>query len=194
MGNPIDQQLVDPAQAGEEQPNVTPEEQAAYDQFVNNGMQLMYQGEQVAPAILNHLQGKWDDIAPMLGELPQDEGNLDPSNPIDGLAVATVGIVLALEASAAEAGKELDPAVVFHGGAEIAEQLVEVAETAGIHEFSPEDMEGGANRAALLYGVSSKSVNREEALSEFDHFLQTQGENLGAAFGGQQGQPQPMEG
>lgn len=176
----------------EEQPNVSPEEQAAYDEFVKNGMRLVYQNGEVTPAILNQLKGDWGDVQQMLGELPPDEGALDPKNPVDNLAVATVGIVLALEASAAQAKKELDPGVVFHGGVEILEQLADVAEAGNIHDFSEEEMDGAANRAALLYGVSSKSVNREEALSEFDHFLKTQGQNLGAAVGGE-GQPQPQQ-
>lgn len=190
MGNPADQPEATETQE-EAQPNVTPEEQAAYDQFVNNGMKLVYQNGKVSEAVLGHLQGKWDDLKPLLGEIPQDEGALDPSNPVDNLAVATVGIVLALETSAAGANKPLEPDVVFNGGMELLEQLADVAEAAKIHDYSQDEMDGASSRAALLYGVSSKSVDREEALNEFDHFLKTQGGNLEAALGGGQEQQQP---
>jgi hypothetical protein len=44
-------------------------------------------------------------------------------------------------------------------------------------------MTGAANRAAMLYGVSSKTMDKQEALSEFDHFLKTQGDQLGQSLG-----------
>lgn len=198
----------DNAQGQEQQPNVTPEEQAAYDEFVSNGMRLIYRGDgdqvEVNPAVLDQLRGKWDDVKPSLGKMPEDEKPLDPSSPIDNIAVATVALVLALEASAAQStdGKgRVDPAVVFHGGAELLEQLADIAAAAKIHDFTEDEMTGAANRAALLYGVSSKTMNKQEALSEFDHFLKTQGDQLGQslAAAGQQGaadeqqQPQAQE-
>jgi hypothetical protein len=180
---------------GDDQPNVSPEEQAAYEQFVTNGMKLIYQGDHVAPAVLDQLRGKWDDVKPSLGEIPKEENPLDPKNPIDNLAVATVALVLALEASAAEAGQKVDPAVVFHGGAELLEQLADIAQAAKIHDFSDDEMTGAANRAAMLYGVSSKSMDKQEALAEFDHFLKTQGDQLGQSLAsGAEGQEQaPQE-
>jgi hypothetical protein len=204
-------QTQDQPQGGDE-PNVSPEEQAQYDQFVGNGMQLVYQEQgktmQVAPAVLGQLKGDWKDVEPSLGQIPQEEKPLDPKNPIDCLAVTTVGLVLTLEASAASSNHQLDPAVVFHGGAELMEQLADIANAANIHDFSDDEMTGAANRAAMLYGVSSKSMNKQEALAEFDHFLKTQGDQLGqslaAASGGadqggdqqqapQQGPPQQQE-
>jgi hypothetical protein len=195
-----------PADDNGQQPNVSPEEQAAYDEFVSNGMHLIYRGEgdqvEVNPAVLDQLRGKWDDVKPSLGQIPDDEKPLDPASPIDNLAVTTVALVLALEASAAQStdGKgRVDPAVVFHGGAELMEQLADIADAAKIHDFTEDEMTGAANRAALLYGVSSKTMNKQEALSEFDHFLKTQGDQLGQslAAAGQQGaaeEEQPQQG
>jgi hypothetical protein len=82
---------------------------------------------QVAPAVLAQLKGDWKGVEGSLGQIPQEEKPLDPKNPIDCLAVATVALVLSLEASAAGAGKQLDPAVTFHGGAELLEQLADIA-------------------------------------------------------------------
>lgn len=182
-------------EGAEPKANVSPEEQRAYDEFVTNGMKLIYQGTSVAPAVLDQLRGRWEKVVPSLGEMPPEEGALDPSKPIDNLAVATVALVLALEASAANAGKQVDPAVLFHGGAELMEQLADIAKAAEIYDFTGDEMTGAANRAAMLYGVSSKTMNKQEALAEFDHFLATEGENLGAVLGGieagdQGGQPQ----
>jgi hypothetical protein len=76
-------------------------------------MHLMYQKQgdtvQVAPAVLAQLKGDWKGVEASLGQIPQDEQPLDPKSPLDNLAVATVALVLSLEASAASAGKQLDP-------------------------------------------------------------------------------------
>lgn len=177
------------------QPNVTPEEQAEYNEFVGNGMKLLYQKGQggsmeVAPAVLAQLKGDWKGVEQSLGQIPQEEKPLDPKDPVDCLAVATVTLVLALEASAANSQKQLDPAVTFHGGAELLEQLADIDEAASIHDFTPDEMTGAAHRTAMLYGVSTKSMNKQEALSEFDHFLQTQGNSLGQSLGAGQGDQQ----
>jgi hypothetical protein len=34
----------------------------------------------------------------------------------------------------------------------------------------------------MLYGVSSKTMDKQEALAEFDHFLKTQGDQLGQSL------------
>jgi hypothetical protein len=173
--------------SGDPQPNVSPEEQAQYDEFVTNGMHLIYQKQgdtvQVAPAVLAQLKGDWKGVEGSLGQVPQEEKPLDPKSPADCLAVATVALVLSLEASATGAGKQLDPAVTFHGGAELLEQLADIDSAAGIHDFSDDEMTGAAHRTALLYGVSTKTMNKQEALSEFDHFLKTQGDSLGQSLG-----------
>lgn len=187
------QQPGNQAQGEEMEPNVTPEEQQHYDEFVTNAMKLMYQNGEVTPAVLDHLRGKWDAVKPSLGEMPEEDQPLDPKNPTDNLAVATVALILTLEASAASAGKQVEPEVLFHGGAEIAEQMADIAKEAGIHDFTTDELTGAANRIAMLYGVSSKTANKQEALAEFEHFLTTQGENLGASLAetAAQGQQQP---
>lgn len=201
-GSPADQQAGGPDQQqgdGEPQANVSPEEQAQYDEFVTNGMHLIYQKQgdtvQVAPAVLGQLKGDWKGVEASLGQIPQEEQPLDQKSPIDCLAVATVALVLSLEASASGAGKQLDPAVTFHGGAELLEQLAVIDSAAGIHDFTDDEMTGAAHRTAMLYGVSTKSMNKQEALAEFDHFLKTEGDNLGQSLasdaqGGDQGQSQ----
>ena len=184
------QQQPDQGRQGDDgtQPNVSPEEQDQYDQFVTNGMKLIYRDDgkdsvQVNPSVLGQLRGQWDDVKPSLGEIPDEEKPLDPKNPIDNLAVATVALILTLEASAANQNKQVDPIVLFHGGTELMEQLADIADAASIHDFTTDELTGAANRAAMLYGVSSKSVDKQQALAEFDNFLKTQGDQLGSELG-----------
>jgi hypothetical protein len=61
-----------------DQANVSPEEQAAYDEFVTNGMKLIYQGDHVAPAVLDQLKGKWEGVEDRSARFPQEEKPLDP--------------------------------------------------------------------------------------------------------------------
>lgn len=191
QGAPQEQPQATPeGQDGGDQPNVSPEEQAAYDEFVTNGMHLIYQGDHVAPAVLAQLKGDWKGVEPSLGQIPDDSTPLDPKSPTDNLAVATVALVLALEASAAHSNAKVDGSVLFHGGAELMEQLADIAQAAKIHDFTDDEMTGAANRAALLYGVSSKTMDKQEALAEFDHFLKTQGDSLGQSLSSMEGQGQ----
>jgi hypothetical protein len=115
---------------GGEQPNVSPEEQAQYDQFVANGMKLIF-NEKVAPALIQRLQA-------------------DP-NPIHGLAATSVMIVSKLVESARQNGKEIDPDVIMHGGTEIMSSVAELAKAAKIHDFTPDEQEKAFYAAADMY-------------------------------------------
>lgn len=105
---------------GGEEGNVSPEEQAQYDQFVKNGMQLIYQKEGLEQ-LFTTLEGD--------------------GNPIQGVADTLVMVVSRLEDSAEEKGVEVSGDVKMHGAQELLEQLVELSENASIHEFSDEEME-----------------------------------------------------
>jgi hypothetical protein len=121
----------------DEESNVSPDEQEAYNVFVSNGMELLY-SEQVMPQVLEAIKG--DD------------------NPVEGLANALAMIVLRLDESAGEAGQEVSGDVKFHGATELLEQMAELAEEAGIHEFSEEDMEAALYQAMDVY----RSVQGEQ--------------------------------
>lgn len=120
---------------GGESENVSPEEQAEYNEFVSNGMELIYD-EQAMPQILQNIEGD--------------------GNPIEGLANSLVMIVMRLDESAQEGGKEISGDVKFHGATELMEQMVELAEQAGIHEYSEEDMESSLLLAMDLYRDMSR--------------------------------------
>lgn len=108
------------AEGDEEQPNVSPEEQEQYDQFVTNGMSLIH-SEESMPQVLETLKGD--------------------GNPVEGLSHALVAVVTRLEQSAEEAGTPVEGDIKMHGGEALRDQLVELAEAAGIHEYTPDEVE-----------------------------------------------------
>ena len=112
------------------QPNVAPEEQAQYDQFVDQALSVIYD-EKSMPQIIESLKGN--------------------GNPVDGLANTVVNVVTRVQDSAEKAGQALSPDVLFHGGTEILEDLAGLSEKAGIHKFSPEEVEGALFQAMDLY-------------------------------------------
>ena len=116
--------------SGEKQPNVSPEEQKIYDAFVDNALSVIYD-EKSLPQIIESLKGD--------------------GNPVDGLANTAGTVVVRVQDSAEQAGQELPPDVVFHAGSEILQDLAQLAEKAGIHQFSPEEIEGAAFQAMDLY-------------------------------------------
>lgn len=128
--------LPDQQQQGEEEPNVSPEEQKEYDQFVTNGMNLI-DDEKATPQILESIEGD--------------------GNPIEGLGLTLAAVVMRVEDSAEKGGKKLSPDVMLHGATELLEQMVELAEEAGVHEFSEEEME-----SALYFGMDFYRSTRQE--------------------------------
>src|SRR5436309_1133861 len=115
----------------EQQPNVTPEEQAQYDQFVKNGMSILYTEDgKIPPEVLNRLsRGK----------------------PAAALAQTGVWLVSMLENSAKQSGKQIDPAVLMHGGKELFEQLATISQTAHIHRFDQKELDGAWYSALDMY-------------------------------------------
>ena len=116
--------------SGEEQPNVTPEEQAMYDEFVDNAFSVIYD-EKSLPQIIESLKGDGD--------------------PVEGLANTAVSVIARVQDSAEQAGQPLPPDVVFNAGVEILENLADLAGKAGVHEYTPQEIEGGTFRAMDIY-------------------------------------------
>ena len=115
---------------GEEQSNVSPEEQKIYEQFVNNAFSVIYD-EKSLPQIIESLKGD--------------------GNPVEGLANTAVGVVVRVQDSAEQAGQALPQEVVFNAGVEILEDLAGLSEKAGVHEFTPEELEGATFQAMDRY-------------------------------------------
>lgn len=141
--------------------NVTPEEQAEYEQFVQNSFRLIYsEDQQVRPEILQALQ------AAQGGEA---------NSAILALAQTTVTIVEQLDTSAREAGKPVSDAVLYHGGLAVVEELAEVAEAAQIHDYSEEDMTGAFSQAIDMYRpklIESGRTSEDELKAGFAEIQQ----------------------
>lgn len=138
----------------EEQPNVTPEEQAQYDMAVRNALKIIYpEGEEGASPTVsqNVLKG------------------LDSSdNPIMNLATTAVSLVTGLRDSAKKAGQPISDDVLFHAGVAIIEELAEVAEAAKIHDYSDKDEEHALYLALDMYRTAGEQTGDidKEALTQ----------------------------
>lgn len=135
----------------EPEPNVAPEEQAQYDMFVKNGMELLYTPDgKILPEVLNRLS---------------------TGKPIDALAQTAVWLVMMVENSANSSGAQVADEIVLHGGKELFEQLVEIAESAKIHTFKEGEMQGAWYNALDMYREANSDeggrFNPEEAAEEF---------------------------
>lgn len=122
----------------DDETNVSPEEQAQYDQFMENAINLIYEGEQVRPQILEALN---------VGGEPS--GGADPW--IMALAQSAVTIVTKLDDSSREAGQPVSDDVLLHGAIAVIEELAEVADAAQIHDYTEQDMTGALQQAIDLY-------------------------------------------
>lgn len=143
----------DAAAGGEETPNVTPEEQAQYDEFVNNAMSMIYDPK-VRTKILDSLRVT--------------------KQPMDDLANTAVMVVKGAVGSAEKAGQKISDDVLYHGGAEILQQLAEYADKAKIHTFTEDEMEGAWYKALDLYrqlGTNDGTINPDALKGEFQQIV-----------------------
>ena len=108
---------IKPTQAGSEGVNATKEEQDQYNIFVDNGLKLLY-SKKSFDAILKRLK-------------------LDP---VEGVASVVAATVARLDESFTQNGGRLDDAVILHGTKELVEVVVDTVESAGIHEYTKEDL------------------------------------------------------
>lgn len=139
-------------QADQSDANVTPEEQQAYDVFVAQCMKVIYAGGKVQPAILDSLkQGK----------------------PTDALAHAAVAVVDRVVASGQQAGHAFEADVIFHGGREVVQDLAEVSQKAGLHDYTQDELDGAFYVAVDLYRTDhAKDINPGAAQAELSQLQQ----------------------
>jgi hypothetical protein len=105
-----------------------PEEQAQYNQFVGRAMELIY-NQKMFPQVVEMLRGGHAE-----GQDPKQAGAA--SGPARGLANATAMIITRVYKAASDAGAQLSPDVLFHGGTEIFGQLAEISDKAGISDYA----------------------------------------------------------
>lgn len=137
-----------------EQPNVSPEEQAQYEEFVANGIKLIF-NEGTVPKLIAALKA-------------------DP-NPVHALAANTVTIVQRLQQSAQQKGAAIPPDILIQGGAEIMGNIAELAKAAKIHEFSEEELENASYVAMDMYGdkaLKDGTLDKEGIAQDFQTIVQ----------------------
>jgi len=122
-----------------EEGNVSAEEQKSYDEFVANGMSLM-NDEKALDVLLQSIQGD--------------------GNPIEGLANTVASIVMRVEDSAQQNGVEISGYVLMHGGMELLEQAADLAEQAGVHEFSDTDLESALYLSMDIYRTARQGQGK----------------------------------
>jgi hypothetical protein len=119
-----------PEGEGEQPSNVSPEEQRQYEMFVDNCYSLIYDKKTIGN-VLKSLDATDD--------------------PKMNLANTTVMIVKRVADSARQAGQQVSTDVLMHGGAEVLEDLADLAAKVGLHSYTPEEIEGAVYIAADLY-------------------------------------------
>jgi hypothetical protein len=158
-----------------EESNVTDEEQAAKDAFVEQGFALMYDGGQVNPYILKLLDDDPTDIREIFGEvLPLDDDMWATEGPVIALAATAVVIVLeVLRRMGPENQPEGD--IIFHGGKEILEDIAEIARVAKKREYTPEELGEAMRKGADLFREAASQegmIDLDAATAEFDEIVQ----------------------
>lgn len=130
-GTPGREPVPAPADIGTMQ-DATPEEQEQYDVFVGNGLKLIYSANSF-PKIVDMLATGGD--------------------PKMALAQTAVTVMSRLMQSAEQAGQKPSGDVVLHGGAEIFEELADLATKAEIYDFAsdPDAMEGALFQAMDMF-------------------------------------------
>jgi hypothetical protein len=172
-----------PAGAVDPEPNVSPEEQGQYDQFVTNAMSIM-----------NDKKG----MDKILKAIESGE------SPVSGLANVVSAIIMRVEDSAKQSGQEISPDVMLHGGAEIMEQAADLAEQAGGHSFTEEELESASYIAMDLYREArGNKIDQKRAVESMDEIMASEADGSleqqvpGLTAHGQKNQPpqgQPPQG
>lgn len=166
------QEVEDTDESGNAEPNVSPEEQAAYEQFVEAGIALIYGGGEVRPGILQLLDNDPADLIAVLGDnVPELKERFSK---VVALAATTVIVVLEVVRNLPE---KPDGAILMHGGKAILEDLAELAEQAGQEEFTQDELNTAFLHAVDIYqavGTEEGFVDKENASQEFAEILNAQ--------------------
>jgi hypothetical protein len=162
-----------PNEVGDEeglQPNVSPDEQKAYEEFVLSGMMLIYSKDapdaqpQVRPQILKLLDNDPSDLRAIL---KADE--LQHFSPLVALAATTAIITLEIVNLAGPTDKPADD-IIMHGGAAILTELSEVWMRRNKSQLGEDDVHRALSMAADIYrevGVDQGLVDENALKDQF---------------------------
>lgn len=147
----------------------SPEEQALYDAFVKKALGIIYPEKaagQVSGEILANLKGDFD---PQILQMFEASEPALTDSPQDSAAATAVLLTIMVEGTL---GQPVGEDVTMHAGQALVEELIEVSEAAGIHDFSEQDIESVWYRALDLYRIASPNVDQEALSREFEGIVQ----------------------
>lgn len=134
----------------------TPEEQAQYEEFVNNAYKIIY-SEKTFPQFIGRMR------------------QAAQQDPVEGLSSTVVMVVMRVQESAKRNGKMIDPVIVFHAGVEILESLADTAMKAGIHKYDDKEIEAASLRSMDKYvALASQAglIDKQRAVSDYQNMIQ----------------------
>lgn len=143
--------------------NVSPEEQEAYDDFVLAAFALIYEKEAVRPNILKLLDEEPSDLMAVLSGVGEVE--FTPT-----VAVAATAVVIIMQLVEIAGDEPISDEVLFNGGAEIVEELVDISSRMG-NEFTEDETNKAFLQAADLYrevAASAGLVDKAELAGLFE--------------------------
>ena len=157
---------------GQGMTQASPEEQAAYEQFLRNAIELTHgpDGKPTEP-VQRHLQGQFEPEVMQMFEAVNPP--INPQSPSDCLALTGLLVVMATDASAMSAGKDVGNDVVFHAGAELIAMFAEDAEALGLFESDDKGVEVAVTRAADIYNqIDGPRVDKQMLADEFQQLME----------------------
>lgn len=170
------------AQPGAQQQGqqATPEEQAAYENFIHMAVQIIYNGGKVNQAIL-------DRLAFRHGSAPESV------QAVIALASATVAVVTRVQDILKQNNAKIDPSVMYHASSEVMNDLADLAGKPNpktgkpIHVYTEEEGKGAWIRAVDQYQqtqTQSGDLHKQQMQHDW-------GEIVGAAKAGNLGAISP---
>jgi len=160
-----DQQSQSQGMDQDNEPNVTPEEQELYDNFVGNALNALYSEETTREA-LNTIK-----VA---------------NSTIKGVAIAAVNLADHLYQKAKEQGVNIPDSVLSHGGYQIIDAIIELAETAKvIPKVSDDDRFRIQTLAESLWREKHpEMINQEQEQQTFNNISPDQIRQVASQMGG----------
>lgn len=169
-------------------PNVSPEEQQAYEDFVSSAMELIYEGGKVNPYILSILDDDPTDIKEIFGEvLPLDEPTEDGTTlweregPVIALAAAAVVVVLELVRKMGD--ERPDDTVLAHAASEIVADIADTSNQTGGHKYTDAEASEAYRKAADLWREAASAEGLIDLTQATEEFNQIVAADKAGAFG-----------
>jgi hypothetical protein len=169
---------VAPQQGGDEvgdeegmSPNVSPDEQKQYEEFVTGGLALIYDGEgkaaHVRPGILKLLDNDPSDLRAIL-----NAQELKEFSPLVAIAATTVVVVVELQ----KLGGDETPGddIVMHGAVAILEELAEIWMRRNKQQLGEDDVHKALSMAADIYrevGADAGLVDENALKDQFSSLV-----------------------